>query len=68
VPWATARSPVGIAPETISVTVDFGQRALDLDTAQLIVVAQVNGQTLIRRLPITALCAASQSTLPLISR
>ena len=71
VPWAKASSS-GTAPDTLTVTVDFAlwePTATNSDTAHLIAVATLPDHTvLVRRLPITLVCAQYGSLLPLISR
>jgi hypothetical protein len=64
--WVSAQSATGIAPEPLTITVDYAQRSSDLDQARAIVSAVVNGATIVRMLPITLFCAGNRALLPLV--
>ncbi len=67
VPWLSATSPTGIAPENVTLTADSDQ-ADDVANARAIVMATVDGVQLVRTVPITLLCAETQIHLPMVAR
>jgi len=68
VPWAKAQSPSGIASEMLLITVDASKRTRDLDTARLILTAVVDGELLVRSVPLVLICAQVETFLPLVER
>lgn len=68
VAWASAFSATGVAPESLTVTVDFSKTNGSFDIALGVVFADIQGQRVVRRLGITALCADHQVYLPLIAK
>jgi hypothetical protein len=67
VPWLSATSPTGVAPENITFTVD-STKAAGAAGARAIVMATVNGVSIVRTVPVVYLCAETQIHLPVVAR
>lgn len=68
VPWATATSPTGVAPENLTVSVDFAKSTAPVQAARVVIIARVGGEDVIRTIPVTLFCATTRTWLPLLSR
>ncbi len=70
VPWASATSPAGVAPEALTLTVDFSKRSTDalMNQGRLVLLATVNGLQQVRSVPITLICAEMEIFSPFEAR
>jgi hypothetical protein len=70
VPWASAFSERGAAPESLTVSVDFAKllEQTTFDQAQGVIAATIGGESVVRVLEVTALCADHQVFLPTVQK
>lgn len=68
VPWLSATSPAGIAPEAMSLTASFVDAPSTFSQAGVVIFGSLNGRTLTRTVAVYRLCVSSRSWLPLTMR
>lgn len=68
VPWLSATSPAGIAPEAMTLTASFEDTPDTFSQAGVVLFGTLNGRTLTRTVAVFRLCVTSQSWLPLLMR
>ncbi len=68
VPWLSATSSTGRAPENVTLTADSALAGGGVAGARAIVMATVDSVQLVRTVPITLLCAETQIHLPVVTR
>lgn len=68
VPWLSATSPAGIAPESMTLTASFADAPDTFSQAGVVIFGTRNGQTLTRTVAVYRLCVAARAWLPILMR
>jgi len=69
VPWLTATSPQGRAPEAITLTADFANATEEtVAQAGVVIIATVDGQSIVRSVPVIRMCVAQRIYAPVVFR